>query len=55
MAEARVLLVEGYEGLLDGRGSLHAKTRAALERLVAFLEGQGEGAAAAGYRARAPR
>jgi hypothetical protein len=47
-------LVDGYEGLLRGRGAQSAKTVAALKRLVAFYEGQGNTAAAAAYRAKTP-
>jgi hypothetical protein len=53
--EAEPLLVEGYEGLLRGRGAQSAKTAAALGRLVAFDEGEGNTAAAAAYRASAPQ
>ena len=53
--EAEPLLVDGYEGLLRGRGARGAKTVDALKRLVAFYEGQGDNAAAAGYRAQLPR
>jgi serine/threonine-protein kinase len=53
--EAEPLLVDGYEGLLRGRGAQSAKTGAALERLVSFYDGQGKAGAAAAYRAKAAR
>jgi eukaryotic-like serine/threonine-protein kinase len=53
--EAEPLLVDGYEGLLRGRGAQNPRTVAALQRLVAFYEGLGNVTAAAGYRARIPR
>ena len=52
--EAEPLLVDGYEGLLRGRGAQSARTAAALGRLVAFYEGQGNTVAAAAYRASTP-
>ena len=45
--------MDGYEGLLRGRGAQSAKTAAALEQLVSFYEAQGNAAAAAAYRAKA--
>ena len=53
--EAEPLLVDGYEGLLRGRGAQNPRTVAALQRLVAFYEGLGNTTAAAGYRAKIPR
>jgi eukaryotic-like serine/threonine-protein kinase len=53
--EAEPLLTDGYEGLLRGRGERSARTVAALERLVAFHEGQGHAQEAAAYRAKLPR
>jgi serine/threonine-protein kinase len=53
--EAEPLLVEGYEGLLRGRGPQSAKTVAALQRLASFYEGRGDAATAASYRAKLPR
>jgi len=50
--EAERLLVAGYEGLLRGRAAQNARTIAALQRVVAFYEGVGDTAAAAGYRSR---
>ena len=55
VVEAEPLLLHGYEGLLRGRGARNPKTAAALARVVAFYEGQGNPAAAASYRARPPR
>ena len=52
--EAEPLLVDGYEGLLRGRGAQNARTAAALQRLVAFYEGLGNTTTAAGYRAKIP-
>jgi hypothetical protein len=54
-AEAEPLLVAGYEGLMRGRGAQNARTAAALGRLVAFYDSQGNATAAADYRARIPR
>jgi hypothetical protein len=51
--EAEPLLVDGYQGLLRGRGARSAKTVAALARLASFYEGQGMAGAAAAYRAKA--
>lgn len=53
--EAEPLLVDGHGGLLRGLGTRNARTVAALQRLIAFYEGQGDTAAAAGYRAQLPR
>ena len=53
-AEAEPLLVSGYEGLLRGRGARSGKTVAALERLIAFYEGQGNATAVVAYRAKLP-
>jgi len=53
--EAEPLLVGGYEGLARGRGANGGITVAALKRLVAFYEAQGNAAAAASYRARLPQ
>ena len=53
--EAEPLLVDGYEGLLRGRGAQNAQDRGgSRSELVAFYEGQGNATAAAGYRARMP-
>jgi len=52
--EAESLLVEGYEGLLRGRGARNPRTVAALQRLVAFYEKLGNATVAAGYRAKIP-
>ncbi len=53
--EAEPLLVGGYEGLLRGRGAQSAKTVAALERLIAFYDGQGKTATATAYRTKLSR
>lgn len=45
-AEAEPLLVEGYHTLRDGNGP----TEAALRRLVAFYEEQGQNEEATAYR-----
>jgi len=51
-ADAEPLLVDGYEALLRKRGPSNSKTEAALKRLIAFYEGQGNTTATAGYRAK---
>jgi eukaryotic-like serine/threonine-protein kinase len=54
-ALAEPLLVGGYQGLLRGRGAGNARTAAALARLVAFYQGQGQAQAAAAWRSQASR
>jgi len=53
--EAEPLLVDGYASLLRGLGAQSARTVAALRRLVAFYDSQGDSAAAAASRAKLPR
>ncbi len=49
--EAEIHLVAGYESLRDTRGDRHARTLAALQRLVGFYEAIENERAAASYRA----